>query len=404
MDRIIFHIDCNSFYASVEEIMRPELKQVAMAVTGNPENRHGIILAKNELAKRKNVQTAETIWQAMRKCPELVCVPPHHDRYEEVSKQVNQIYLQYTDLVERFGIDESYLDVTGSIGLFGKTPLQLADEIRLRVLEEIGITVSVGISFCKAIAKLGSDYKKPNATTVIGRENMERIVYPLPVSALLYAGRKSTEALKGCGIKTIGELAKSDRMEIGALLGKAGDQLWRYANGLDTDSVRSYYDPKDLKSVGNGMTFPRDIKGETEIRCGVATLVDSITARMRADLVKCKTVQVQIKDPNFKTVQRQCALRQASYLQREIVQTAMDLIRANWNMAAPIRMITITGADLVPANEVQEQLDLFSDKGPNERVKLEKLEDTMAVLRGKYGHDSIGYGQRPDNFMRRKND
>ena len=223
MDRVIFHCDCNGFYASVEELLRPELKTVPMAVAGNPESRHGIILAKNELAKRYKIQTAEAIWSAKRKCPELVCVPAHHGKYQDISKQVNAIYLQYTDLVDRFGIDESFLDVTGSLRYFGKSPKELADGIRGRVRQEIGITISVGVSFCKVIAKLGSDYKKPDATTVIFREDMARVVHPLPVSALLYAGKRSTETLKNMGITTIGQLAHSDRCEIGTALGKAGD-------------------------------------------------------------------------------------------------------------------------------------------------------------------------------------
>ncbi|MCI8527219.1 MAG: DNA polymerase IV [Oscillospiraceae bacterium] len=392
MDRIIFHADANAFYASVEELLRPELKDVPMAVAGNPENRHGIILAKNERAKRFGVQTAETIWQAKRKYPDLVCVPPHHEWYHQTSKEVNKIYLQYTDLVDRFGIDESFLDVTGTLHLFRQTPRELADALRARVRSEIGITISVGVSFCRAIAKLGSDYKKPDATTVIDRDDLARIVWPLPVSALLYAGRKSVETLRQMKIETIGDLAHADRLEIGRRLGKAGDQIWRYANGQDNEPVRSFYAPKELKSVGNGMTFRHDLRGEAEIRQGVMLLADSIAARMRAEQVQCTTVQVQIKDPSFKTIQRQQKLPRPTYLQREIAETAMALIRANWNLGAPIRLITLTGADLVPAGEAHEQTSLFADEGRERHQRLERLEDAMAKIRGKYGHESIGYG------------
>jgi len=394
MDRVIFHCDCNGFYASVEELLNPELKKVPMAVAGDPESRHGIILAKNEAAKRFRIQTAETIWSAKRKCPELVCVPAHHDLYHKISKRVNAIYLQYTDLVDRFGIDESFLDVTGSLNYFKKTPKELADEIRERVHREIGITISVGVSFCKVIAKLGSDYKKPDATTVILREDMARIVYPLPVSTLLYAGKRMTEALNKLGIQTIGELARSDRFQIGKALGKGGDLLWRYANGLDNEPVASFYAPKEIKSVGNSMTFRHDIQGEQEIKAGIAVLADSVAARLRADGLKCRTLQIQIKDPNFKVIQRQIPLSRSTYLYREISQTAFQLIQANWSMSAPIRLLAITGTDLLPADEVTGQVSLFDAPDEENHKKLEHLEDAMAAIRKKFGQSSIGYGQK----------
>ena len=394
MDRVIFHCDCNGFYASVEELMRPELKTVPMAVAGAPESRHGIILAKNELAKRYGIQTAETIWSAKKKCPALVCVPAHHDRYHEISRQVNEIYLQYTDLVDRFGIDESFLDVTGSLNYFGKTPKELADEIRCRVRQELGITISVGVSFCKVIAKLGSDYQKPDATTVILREDMERIVYPLPVSDLLYAGKRTTEALHKLGIDTIGDLARSDRIQIGQALGKGGDQLWRYANGLDREPVASFYAPKEVKSVGNSITFRQDIRGEQEIRTGIAALSDSVAARLRADGLKCRTVQVQIKDPSFKVIQRQMQLPRPTWLQRELAQAAMTLIRANWSMSAPIRLLSVTGSDLVSAAEPTEQIGFFEAPDQAAHEKLERLEDAMASIRERFGKGSIGYGKK----------
>ena len=394
MDRVIFHCDCNGFYASVEELLRPELKTVPMAVAGDPESRHGIILAKNEQAKRYGIQTAETIWSAKRKCPELVCVPAHHGKYQEISTRVNQIYLQYTDLVDRFGIDESFLDVTGSLRYFGKSPKELADEIRERVHREIGITISVGVSFCKVIAKLGSDYRKPDATTVIFREDLETIVHPLPVSALLYAGKRSTEALKKLGIETIGQLARSDRCAVGAALGKAGDQLWRYANGLDKEPVASFYAPREIKSVGNSMTFRQDLRNMQEIRAGIALLSDSVAARLRADGLKCRTIQVQIKDPNFKVIQRQRTLPRPTYLQRELVQTSLELIEEHWNPNAPIRLLSVTGTDLVPVDETTEQVSFFAQPDEAAHEKLERLEDAMASIRKKFGKDVIGYGKR----------
>ena len=399
MDRVIFHCDCNGFYASVEELLRPELKDVPMAVAGDPEHRHGIILAKNEKAKCFGVQTAETIWSAKRKCPDLVCVPAHHKTYQEISARVNAVYLQYTDLVDRFGIDESFLDVTGSLRYFGKTPQELADEIRGRIRREIGITISVGVSFCKVLTKLGSDYKKPDATTVILREDLERIVHPLPVSALLYAGKRTTETLKQMGIETIGQLARSDRHAIGTALGKAGDQLWRYANGIDPEPVASFYAPREIKSVGNSMTFRHDLQGEAEIRAGISLLADSVAARLRADGLKCRTVQIQIKDPSFKVIQRQRTLSRPTYLQRELVQVSMELIATHWNMHAPIRLLSVTGSDLVPADDTAEQVSFFQQEEQTDHEKLERLEDAMASIRKKFGKNVIGYGAQriPDD-------
>ena len=390
-DRVILHCDCNGFFASVETLIEPSLASFPMVVTGDPESRHGIILAKNEKAKAYGIQTAETIWQAKQKCPNLVCVLPHRGAYSEISKRVNAIYLDYTDLVDPFGIDESFLDVTGSMRLFGKSPKELADTIRERVKREIGITISVGVSFCRVFAKLGSDYKKPDATTVIDRENYRAVAYPLPVSALLFAGKRTTEALAKMGILTIGDLAAADRATLTRRLGEAGDTLWRYASGLDDEPVRSYYDRPAPKSVGNGMTFRRDIAGVDEIRAGVQALSDSVAARLRDADRKCTVIQVQIKDPNFHTVQRQTTLRRATWLQQELSEHAMELIRAAVGFGASIRALTITAAGLVDSGESEEQLDIFSTPEKS-NGKQESVEKTMADIRGKHGHASIRLG------------
>lgn len=222
MDRVILHCDMNSFFASVELLERPELRDKPVAVCGDPGARHGIILAKNEAAKRYRIQTAETIWQARKKCPELVLLPAHHSKYRAASRCINAIYDCYTDLVEPFSIDESWLDVTGSLHLFHRTPEELGDEIRLRVQRETGLTCSVGVSFNKVFAKLGSDYKKPNATTVISRENFRQIVWPLPVTDLLFVGNAAAAVLHRYGIETIGQLAAADPEALVACLGKLG--------------------------------------------------------------------------------------------------------------------------------------------------------------------------------------
>jgi len=310
---------------------------------------------------------------------------------------VNAIYLDYTDLVDPFGIDESFLDVTGSLRLFKKSPRELADEIRERVKREIGITISVGVSFCRVFAKLGSDYKKPDATTVIDRTNYKEIAFPLPVSALLFAGRRTTEVLSRMGIQTIGDLAGTERHVVADRLGEAGDTLWRYAAGLDEEPVHSYWDRPAPKSVGNGMTFRRDIAGADEIRAGVMAMADLVAARLREADRKCTVVQVQIKDPNFRTVQRQCTLRRATWLQQDIVAHAMDLIAASVGFGASIRALTVTAAGLVSPGDTEEQLDMFS-VADNRNDKQETVEKAMADIRGKHGRASIQLGcyQNPD--------
>ena len=305
--RVILHCDCNNFFASVELLKYPELQDKPVAVAGDPENRHGIILAKNMIAKRMGVQTAETIWQAQRKCPDLVLLPPHHDEYEAMSQGVNTIYCSVTDQVEPFSVDESWLDVTGSQRLFGDGKT-IADELRRRVREELGITISVGVSDNKAWAKLGSDYKKPDATTVITRENVADILYPLPIQDMLFVGRSAAEVLRRHGVVTIGALAAAPRESLTKWLGKQGDSLWAMANGLDDAPVRRWGESDAVKSVGNGMTYPHDLVGEEAWKAGLMPLCDSVGSRLRAQHLKCRTITVQIKDPQFKVISRQKTL------------------------------------------------------------------------------------------------
>lgn len=366
MDRTILHCDCNGFFASVECILHPEYKTVPMAVCGSPENRHGIILAKNELAKKFGIQTAETIWQAKRKCPHLVLAPPHHEEYSKYSKLINQIYQRYTDLVEPFGIDESWLDVSGSVQLFGNGR-QIADELRSVIRREIGLTISVGVSFNKIFAKLGSDYKKPDATTVISRENWKELLFPLPANTLLYVGKSAEETLSKLGIHTIGDLAQSSKALITAHLGKPGGELHDYANGLDNSPVRNVHDLREIKSVGNGMTFRRNLVGAEDIRLAVTVLADSVAARMRRNGVKCWAIQVTIRNPSFKTITRQKTLTAPTHLAKELIQTSIELINASWNLSAPIRMLTITALNLAPGDAPSEQLSFFGNDNNENR-------------------------------------
>ena len=390
MDRIIFHCDLNGFYASVELLSHPDLRDVPMAVCGDPHSRHGIILAKNEPAKKFGIQTAETIWQAKKKCPDLVLLPPHHDLYHAYSKKVNAIYDEYTDLVEPFGIDESWLDVTHTLHLFGGDPQALADHIRSRLKRELGLTASVCISFNKVFAKLGSDYKKPDATTVISRENWQKIVWPLPVGDLLYVGGAARKLLKQYDVMTIGQLAACSAEMLETLMGKMGIQLHEYANGLDQSPVRSRYDAEPVKSVGNGTTFPKNLTTSEQVHTGIAMLADSVATRLRRHGLYASGLQVTVRDPEFRDRSRQCQLPAPTHLIRDLTETATDLVHQLWKPPAPIRAMTVTAIHLVPEGQAYEQVDLFTPVPRKE--KQEKLEGAMEQIRKKYGSGAIVFG------------
>ena len=392
MDRIILHCDLNSFYASVELRDHPDLRTVPTAVCGDPSSRHGIILAKNEAAKKYGVQTAETIWQARKKCPGLVLLPPHHSLYRQVSRQVNAIYEQYTDLVEPFGIDESWLDVTNTLHLFGGDARALADALRERMKRELDLTLSVGVSFNKVFAKLGSDYKKPDATTVISRENWQKLVWPLPVGALLYVGGAAQKLLAQFGVKTIGQLASCRRDALETLMGKMGAQLHDYANGLDTDPVRSRYEAEPVKSVGNGTTFPQNLTTAEQVRGGIAILADSVASRLRHAGLYAGGIQVTVRDPQFRDRSRQMQLPAPTHLIRELTAAAMELTHQLWKPPAPVRALTVTAIHLVRSEDAYEQVDLFTAGAAPKQEKQEKLEAAMDRLRGKYGAGVISYG------------
>ena len=383
-DRIILHSDCNNFFASVECAENPLLWQVPLAVAGDPERRRGIILAKNEIAKGYGIKTAEPIWQALKKCPDLVIVPPRHKLYEEYSERINRIYGDFTDLVEKFSIDESWLDVTGSTKLFG-SGRQIADTIRARVKKEIGITVSVGVSFNKIFAKMGSDYKKPDATTEILRENYKEIIYPLPVSAMIFIGRSAAEKLYKANIRTIGDLATSDDALIEKLLGKTGLVLLEYARGEDKSPVAKIGYEREIKSIGKGLTFSRNLVGIEDIRKGLSVLCEYIAGKMREKGLKCTVVTVHIKDEQLKTISRQKHIDKPTYLAKEISEVAEELIVQNWSMKKPIRMITVTGSGLV-SGDVGGQMSLFEDE---EEKKEENLELAIDKIRKTYGKNSI---------------
>ena len=391
--RVIFHCDLNCFFASVELLDKPALWDVPVAVCGDPKSRHGIILAKNEPAKKRGVQTAETVWQAKKKCPVLVLLPPHHELYEVYSRRVNEIYGRFTDLVEPFGIDESWLDVTGSLHLFGGDARALADRIRATVKAETGLTVSVGVSFNKVFAKLGSDLKKPDATTVIPPEGWRDIVWPLPVGDMLFAGRSTQRVLGQYGIETIGQLAACPEEMAEQLLGKMGGQLWRYANGLDNSPVRPGHQREPVKSVGNGTTFPADLVRWEQIRQGLAPLCDSVAARLRRQRLYAGGVSVTLKGADFKTVSRQTRLDEPTHLMRDIWETAQELARQIWKAPTPIRAMTVTALYVTEDGQAYRQMDLLGKASAKRSERQEKLESAVDAIREKYGSGAIRFGQ-----------
>ena len=391
-DRVILHCDLNCFFASVELLRYPALRDVPVAVCGDPESRHGIVLAKNEAAKQLGVKTAETIWQARQKAPHLITLPPHHGLYREYSRKVNAIYGQYTDLVEPFGIDESWLDITNSMHLFGGDGKAIADQLRERLREELGLTISVGVSFNKIFAKLGSDYRKPDATTVIDRGNWQAIVWPLPVGDLLGVGRSTQKLLRQYGVETIGQLAAFPRQTLETLLGKHGTQLHDYANGLENSPVRPQHEAEPVKSVGNGTTFPQNLTRWEEVRSGLAVLSDSVAGRLRRQGLYCGGVALTIRNAQFRQFSRQVRLDAPTHLQKDIYQTALALARQSWHAPDPIRALTVTALYLTDSADSFQQLDLLDGAAAQREEKQERLEQAMDTIRGKYGKGAISFG------------
>ena len=390
VNRVILHCDMNGFYASVELLDYPQLRDKPMAVCGDPQSRHGIILAKNEIAKRYGIVTAETLWQARKKCPDLQTVPPHHQKYQHYSRLINDIYLQYTDMVEPFSVDESWLDVTASQKLFGSGK-EIADKIRHQVKKELGLTLSAGVSFNKIFAKMGSDYKKPDATTVITLENYKELLWPLDIRDLFFVGKATADKLQGIGIHTIGQLAGSDRQTVAALLGKQGGIIHDYANGLDQTPVSRFDEREEIKSVGNGSTFRRNLEGLQDVRTAVIALADTVAVRLRKKKKKAFGVKIDIKDPSLKVISRQQQLDNPTNLAETIADTAVSIIEKSWNLRHPIRMLTVTAINLCPEDQAQ-QLSLFSSENIQTETG-EKMERTMDSIREKFGRDAITFGR-----------
>ena len=385
-DRTILHIDCNAFYASVECLRHPELKGRPVAVGGEAEKRHGIILAKNQLAKESGVKTGEALWQARQKCPDLVILPPDYARYIRFSRRCREIYEDYSPQVESFGLDECWVDVSNTPKLAKLGPRQLANEIRLRVKEQVGITVSVGVSYNKIFAKLGSDYKKPDAVTVFDRGSMREKVWPLDASDLLYVGRATERKLRTFGIRTIGELATTPVDCLQGWFGKWGLLLHCFANGLDSSPVAKIGEESIIKSIGNSTTTPRDLRGEEDASAVFWMLCESVAERLREGGFRCSTVQISLRTGDLICFERQMKLPEPSCLASELHEAAMRLLRENYSWARPLRSIGVRGTELVPES-APEQLSLFGDGEKRERCL--RLERTMDRLRARYGHTAL---------------
>lgn len=386
MERVILHSDLNSFYASVECLYNRAIADKPVSVCGSVDERHGIVLASNPIAKKFGIKTGDAVWQAKQKCRELVVVQPNMDRYVKFSKAAREIYSDYSPCVMPYGLDENWLDLTGTGHLFGDGTTA-ANTIRERIKRELGVTVSIGVSFNKSLAKLGSDYKKPDAVTSITKANFKEIVWPLPASDLLFCGRATTEKLHAIGVDTIGQLAKTPTDVIKRRLGVNGLMLWRYANGIDNDPVTNVGYTPVVKSVGNSTTTPRDMETAEEIRVTTMLLAESVAERLRGHRLKCQVVQVSLRYTNLTWFERQTKLDFPCCTAQRIGDTATKLIQKHWT-GWPLRSLGVRGCDLI--TDEFPQLSLLPEM--QKEQKQEDLEIAVQNLRKRFGHFAVQRG------------
>jgi len=385
-ERVILHSDMNSFYASVEAMLNPSLKGKAVAVCGATEERHGIVLAKSELAKKAGVKTGMVNWEAKQRCPGLILVPPQYDQYVKYSRLAHEIYYRYTDLVEPFGMDECWLDVTGS-GTYG-TGMEIAEKIRTACREELGLTVSIGVSFNKIFAKLGSDIKKPDAITEITRADFKEKVWPLAASELIYVGRATEKKLAGYGVHTVGELAAIPPDILQGWFGINGLKLWAYANGADKSRVMHKDFVSPMKSIGHGITCTADLDDEEEVSRVLLELSQDVGHRLRIHDLCAQGVQIYVRGNDLHGFQFQCKLPFRTQLPSEIAAAGFRLFQERYRWGTKVRAVCIRAIDLVPKSEV-EQLNMFVDTARRDR--RERLEDAIESLRDRYGKRAITY-------------
>ena len=381
----ILHSDINSCYASIELVFRPELRDKPFVVGGDEEARHGIILAKNLIAKKYGIKTGATLLEARRCCPTLISVPPNYQLYLKFSRIIREIYLEYSDVVEPFGLDEAWVDIS-HIASDSKEATMVAEEIRARIYKELGVTVSIGVSWNKPYAKLGSDYRKPDAVTVITPDNYKQIVYPLPASDLLYVGPATTKKLAAYNIRTIGDMVEAgERKFLKQLLGKVGTMLTIFASGQDITPVIPMGEEAIIKSVGNSSTFHRDLVDDNDIRIAFYVLAESVSARLREGGFECKTVQISLRGNDLFRFERQMKLDRQTNLASELVPAAMRLFKKNYHWSRPLRSVGIRGVDLSPIGSPQ-QLSLLVDE--RYRDKVIALENSVDYIRERFGYHS----------------
>ena len=374
-ERVILHSDVNNFFASVECVTRPELKDKPVAVTGNPEKRNGIILAKNEIAKSYGVKTAQTIGEAKAICPELVCLPPHYDVYEEISMQLHSIYLDYTNFVEPLGLDECWLDVTDSLKYLKMTGKQIADEIRAKVKEKFGFTVSVGVSFSKIFAKLGSDMRKPDFTTEIPKSKFKEITYPLPLNSIVGIGRRLEKKFASIDVSTIGDFVKLDDEYLDGLMGITGLRLKQDLLGERQEPVADYYTLPPPKSIGNGTTTLKDIVTREDVKKVVYFLAEKVSYRLIKHKVKAGVLSITLKDKDLKTYHKSQKIVPTNKIDN-IAKGCMALTDKIWKYNYPLRAVRIKGSMLTSANVWQ--ISMFDDVKPD-------ISETLKFISDKYG-------------------
>ena len=385
-ERVILHCDMNNFYASVECMLNPTLKDYAVVVGGSVEERHGIVLAKNYKAKSYGIQTGEAIWQAKNKCKDIVVVPPNYEHYLKFSKLAREIYSRFTDLVEPFGMDECWLDVTGSTGIFG-TGEEIAESIRQTIKFELGLTVSIGVSYNKIFAKLGSDLKKPDAITVLKSSTFQDKIWQLPASDLLGVGRATDKKLKQYGIHTVGDLATADEKLLISIFGINGSKLKQYANGLDTSVVTANDYIFPIKSIGHGITTIQDLENSAEVWCVMLSLVQDIGTKLRKHKKKASGIAIDIRNNELQTRQWQIKIDIPTWSSIHLAKTAFKLFESNYNWQHDIRSITVRAINLVE-EDTPIQIDLFTDVRLVE--KREKLDLAIESIRQRFGKDAIG--------------
>lgn len=381
----IMHCDINHCYAQIEEMKCPELRNVPMAVGGHEELRHGIILAKNDLAKKYKIKTGESLREALQKCPELLIIHPNYEEYLYYSKKVKDIYREYTNQVESFGLDEAWVDVSTSASLFG-SPYEIAATIQRRVLEEIGLTISIGLSFNKIFAKLGSDMIKPSGLVHITKENYKAVVWKLPVGDLMYVGPATTAKLQHFGIMTIGDLAQANPTFIQAKLGKMGEVVQCFANGIDLSEVALNGFEEQVKSVGNSITAPKDIKTFEEAKLVYFVLVESVASRLRDAGLKGSVISISLRNNKLESFTRQRKISQSTNMASEIMEVVLALVKENYQFSLPLRSIGVAVSKLEVDGPVH-QLNLFVDE--EKRAKQRILDTTVDAIRQKHGFSKV---------------